>query len=753
MPIIFHKKTKEFHLYNEKISYIFKILANGHPGHIYYGRRLTDRDSFGGMIEYALRDMAPCAFEGNSTFSLEHLQQEYPSFGSGDMRFPAFELERQDGSRVVDFKYQKHEIYAGKKKLPGLPAVYVEKETEAQTLEVTLEDAQLGARIVLSYTIFEAFPVIARNTCFYCGREGITLLNAMSGSLDLPDKDYEMVELAGAWSRERHVHIRPLAYGIQSIYSLRGCSSHQFNPLLALKRKNADEHSGEVIGASLIYSGDFLAQVEVDNFDVTRLIMGIHPNEFRWELRPGEYFQTPEMILAYSENGLNGMSQTFHKLYRTRLSRGKWRDKARPILINNWEATYFDFNEEKILALAQKAAEIGIELFVLDDGWFGKRNDATSSLGDWQVNREKLPSGMKSLAERINQMGMGFGLWIEPEMVNKDSNLFREHPDWVLADSRRNYCHSRNQYVLDFSKSEVVDHIHRQIRKVLGEANISYVKWDMNRSFSEVFSNGKDRSWQGKARHQYILGVYSLYERLTQEFPDILFESCASGGARFDPGILYYAPQGWTSDDTDAVERIKIQYGTSYVYPLSSMGSHVSASPNHQLYRHTSLETRANVAYFGTFGYELDLTELSEEELLTMKGQISFMKRYRELIQGGVFYRIKNPFEHNSSAWMVVSKDQTEALAAYFRVLQPTQAGFERIRLAGLRADWEYAVTEEMGGELPEGTEQCLGEDRHFGDELMYGGLSVSDVSSGLRGVAREKQGDFLSRLFHLKKI
>ena len=385
MPIIFHKKTKEFHLYNEKISYIFKILANGHPGHIYYGRRLTDRDSFGGMIEYALRDMAPCAFEGNSTFSLEHLQQEYPSFGSGDMRFPAFELERQDGSRVVDFKYQKHEIYAGKKKLPGLPAVYVEKETEAQTLEVTLEDAQLGARIVLSYTIFEAFPVIARNTCFYCGREGITLLNAMSGSLDLPDKDYEMVELAGAWSRERHVHIRPLAYGIQSIYSLRGCSSHQFNPFLALKRKNADEHSGEVIGASLIYSGDFLAQVEVDNFDVTRLIMGIHPNEFRWELRPGEYFQTPEMILAYSENGLNGMSQTFHKLYRTRLARGKWRDKARPILINNWEATYFDFNEEKILALAQKAAEIGIELFVLDDGWFGKRNDATSSLGDWQV--------------------------------------------------------------------------------------------------------------------------------------------------------------------------------------------------------------------------------------------------------------------------------------------------------------------------------------------------------------------------------
>ena len=748
MPIRFHEKKKEFHIYNDKISYIFKILANGHLGHAYYGKRLTDREDFGCLIEYAMRDMAPCTFEGNNRFSLEHLKQEYPSYGSGDMRFPAFELERTDGSRVVDFKYQKHEIYSGKKKLLGLPAVYVEEETEAETLEVTLEDVQIGARILLSYTIFQALPVIARNTCFYCDGESITLLNAMSGSIDLPDKEYEMVELAGAWSRERHVNVRPLGYGIQSIYSLRGCSSHQFNPFLALKRKNTDEHSGEVIGASLVYSGDFLAQVEVDNFDVTRLVMGIHPNEFCWELNPKEHFQTPEMLLVYSENGLNGMSQTFHQLYRTRLARGKWRDKGRPILLNNWEATYFDFNEEKLLALAKRAAEIGVELFVLDDGWFGKRNDATSSLGDWKVNTEKLPGGMKSLSERIKEMGMGFGLWIEPEMVNKDSHLFREHPDWVLADSRRNYCHSRNQYVLDFSKAEVVDYIYGQLKEVLGEADISYVKWDMNRSFSEVFSNGMDRSWQGKVRHKYILGVYDLYERLTQEFPDILFESCASGGARFDPGILYYAPQGWTSDDTDAVERVKIQYGTSYVYPLSSMGSHVSASPNHQVFRHTSLETRANGAYFGTFGYELDLTELSKQELREMKGQISFMKRYRELIQQGVFYRLESPFENNSSAWMVVSEDQKEALAVYFRVLQPTQAGFKRIRLAGLRADWEYSVEEVSGA-------GSLSKERNgrFGDELMYAGLSVSDVSSGLPGVAKEKQGDFLSRLFRLKRI
>lgn len=746
MPIAFHKQTKEFHLYNNDISYIFKILANGQPGHIYYGKRLTDKEDFGYMIEYAARDMAPCTFEGESGFSLEHLKQEYPAYGSGDMRYPAFELEHEDGSRAADFKYKEHDIYKGKKKLQGLPAVYTDREEEADTLEVVLEDRQSGMKIILSYTIFKEFPVITRNARFCCIREKVTLLNAMSGCLDLPDKEYDMVELAGAWSRERHVHTRRLGYGIQGIYSLRGCSSHQFNPFLALKRQNADEHSGEVIGASLVYSGDFLAQAEVDNFNVTRVLMGIHPSEFRWEMECGECFQTPEMVLVYSEKGLNGMSQTFHKLYRTRLARGKWRDRERPILINNWEATYFDFNENKLLRLAEKAQEIGVELFVLDDGWFGKRNDASSSLGDWYVNKEKLPGGLRGLAEKVNQMGMGFGLWIEPEMVNKDSDLFRSHPDWVMADIRRNYCHSRNQYVLDFSKKEVVDQIHGQIRKILKEVPVSYIKWDMNRSFSEVFSNGMDRGSQGKVRHKYILGVYDLYERLIQEFPEILFESCASGGARFDPGMLYYAPQAWTSDDTDAVERIKIQYGTSYVYPLSSMGSHVSASPNHQIYRDTPVETRANAAYFGTFGYELDLTQASEEELEKMRRQTAFMKTYRGLIQKGIFYRLKSPFEHNSSAWMVVSENQDEALLAYFRVLQPAQAGFERIRLSGLNEEWEYIVKEESEQEDTIETE-------HYGDELMYAGLSVSDASSGLRGIAEKKQGDYMSRLFHIKKI
>ncbi|MBY0758170.1 alpha-galactosidase [Sellimonas caecigallum] len=746
MAIRFHEAAKEFHLYNEKISYIIKVLENGQLGHVYYGKHLTDREDFGYLIEYARRDMAPYPFEGRSDFSLEHLKQEYPTFGSGDTRYPAFELESADGSRVVDFKYKTHEIFAGKKALEGLPAVYVEDNEEADTLEIVLEDEMIQTKMILSYTIFRDRPVITRHVRFECECEaGITLLNCMSGCLDLPDKEYEMVELAGAWNRERHPHTRKLTYGVQSIYSMRGCSSHQFNPFLMLKRANADECSGEVLGFSLVYSGDFLAQAEVDNFDVTRVVMGIHPNEFRWELKKGEHFQTPEMVMVYSENGMNGMSQVYHELYRTRLARGTWRDKVRPILINNWEATYFDFNEEKILDIAEKAKEIGVELFVLDDGWFGKRNLDNCSLGDWYPNMEKLPGGITGLAKKVEEMGLKFGLWFEPEMTNKDSDLFRAHPDWLLADIRRNYCHSRNQYVLDFSKQEVVDYIYEQMRKVLTDAPVSYVKWDMNRAFSEVFSNGNGKSYQGKVRHKYILGVYSLYERLIQEFPEILFESCASGGARFDPGMLYYAPQAWTSDNTDAVDRIKIQYGTSYVYPISSIGSHVSASPNHQVFRNTSLETRANVAYFGTFGYELDITRLPEEELEQMKEQIQFMKENRALIQQGVFYRLKSPFEGNNSAWQVVSEDRSEGLVAYFRTLQPAQGKFERIYVKGLEENAKYEVKECFGSKADLGV--------HYGDELMYAGLNVSDCAAGIPGVAREQQGDYFSRLFYVKKI
>lgn len=740
MPIIYNEKTREFHLYNQEISYIIKILDNDQPGQLYYGKRLTHREDFSHLFEYAMRDMSPYAFEENSTFSLENIKQEYPTFGCGDMRFPAYEIERENGSHVVEFVYKEHKIYNGKPKLEGLPATYVESDDEAQTLELVLEDTSINTRIVLLYTIYEAFPVIARSVRFECDSdEKITLLSAMSACVDLPDKDYEMIDLAGVWARERHVRRHKLDYGIQSIYSMRGCSSYQFNPFLALARENADEFQGQVYGFSLVYSGNFLAQTEVDNYDTARVLMGIHPNGFKWTLGKGESFQTPEMVMVYSEAGLNGMSQTFHKLYRTRLARGTWRDKVRPILINSWEAFYFDFDAPKLLGLADAAADLGMELFVLDDGWFGKRDDSTSSLGDWYPNEEKLKGTLKELAEKINAKGLKFGLWIEPEMTNKDSDLYRAHPDWLLAEQGKRICHSRTQYVLDFSKKEVREYIGDMLENLLAEVPVSYIKWDMNRTFSEVFSNGNDREYQGKVCHKYILGVYELYERLTSRFPHVLFESCASGGARFDPGMLYYAPQGWTSDDTDAIERLKIQYGTSMVYPVSCMGSHVSASPNHQTNRVTPIETRADVAYFGTFGYELDLLKLGEEDKAEIRRQIAFMKEKRELIQKGTFYRLKSPFEGNETAWMIVSEDQKKALVGYYRVMQPVNVGFKRLKLKGLKEDTCYKVSGYAY--------DC------YGDELMQVGMILSDSASGVWKKGVNDKGDFQAEVFEIVAV
>ena len=717
MPVIYHEKSKEFHLYNEEISYVIQILDNGQPGQLYYGKKLRDRASFEHLFERCTRDMAPYNYEGNSEFSLEHIKQEYPTFGNGDMRYPAYEIERPNGSRIVEFAYESHRIYPGKPKLPGLPATYVENEQEADTLEITLNEPYIHVKMHLIYTIYRERPVITRSVRFVSeSQENQVLLNAQSGCLDLPDKDYVMLELAGAWARERNIEKRPLGYGVQGIYSMRGASSYQFNPFLALMRPDAGEFSGEVLGFSLVYSGSFLAQVEVDNYDVTRVLIGIHPHGFRWTLHPGESFQTPEMVMVYSDQGLNKMSQVYHDLYRTRLARGKWRDRERPILINNWEAT--------------------IELFVLDDGWFGKRNDDTSSLGDWYPNEEKLKGGLRLLAERINGLGLKFGMWIEPEMVNKDSDLYRKHPDWVFAEVGRNMCHSRNQYVLDFSKKEVRDYIYDMLERLFLDLPISYIKWDMNRTLSDIFSNGNDREYQGKTYHKYILGVYELYERLIQKFPDILFESCASGGARFDPGMLYYAPQAWTSDNTDAVQRLKIQYGTSMVYPISSIGSHVSASPNHQTGRETSMEMRADVAYFGTFGYELDLMELTEEDLEKIREQVVFMKEHRSLIHHGTFYRLKSPFEGNETAWMVVAKDRREALVAYYRILQPTNTGFCRLKLEGLDEEVMYQI-EDLDYDC-------------YGDELMQSGLILSDTASGVRNSKWKEKGDFQARLIRI---
>lgn len=761
MAIIFHKQSKCFHLYNNEVSYIMRIMENGQLENLYYGKKIHDKEDFTYFHDEAMRSQMSVCIPEPGLLSMQYTRQEYPSYGTGDYRSPAVTIAQENGSRIIDFKYAGHEIYSGKKEILPLPATYVEEKEEAETLEVTLHDNVMDTDLILSYTIYEAYPVITRNTKFvHKGEEKIVLERAMSASVEFLDMDYEMVQLSGGWSRERYVKNRKLEMGIQSIQSLNGtCCGAEHNPFLALKRPHTTESQGEVYGFSLVYSGNYLGQVEVSTFDMTRVMMGINPEDFSWELESGESFQTPEVVMVYSDKGLNKMSQTYHRLYRKRLMHGEWRDKARPILLNNWEATYFDFNEEKILTIAKKAKEAGVELFVLDDGWFGARNDDYRGLGDWYVNLEKLPDGISGLSKKVEELGLKFGLWVELEMVNKDSDLYRAHPDWIISAPNRFESHARHQNVLDFSRKEVVDYIYEMIAKVIRESSISYIKWDMNRYMSEPYSKGSAPCEQGKVMHKYILGVYDLYTRLTTEFPHILFESCASGGARFDPAMLYFAPQTWCSDDTDASERTKIQYGTSYVYPIVSMGSHVSAVPNHQMHRITPIETRANVAYFGTFGYELDLNLLSDAEIETVKKQIAFMKENRELIQmDGDFYRLLSPFEGNETAWMVVSSDKTQAVAAFYQRLNKVNASWLRLKLDGLDANTKYEVSCDMApvtsydAKIAEAYGHKTEEDsvktyQAYGDELMSAGIPID------REELNKKGGDFASLLYTLKKV
>ena len=756
MAIIFHKQSKCFHLYNNEVSYIMRIMENGQLENLYYGKKIHDKEDFTYFHDEAMRSQMSVCIPEPGLLSMQYTRQEYPSYGTGDYRSPAVTIAQENGSRIIDFKYAGHEIYSGKKEILPLPATYVEEKEEAETLEVTLHDNVMDTDLILSYTIYEAYPVITRNTKFvHKGKEKIVLERAMSASVEFLDMDYEMVQLSGGWSRERYVKNRKLEMGIQSIQSLNGtCCGAEHNPFFALKRPHTTESQGEVYGFSLVYSGNYLGQVEVSTFDMTRVMMGINPEDFSWELKSGESFQTPEVVMVYSDKGLNKMSQTYHRLYRKRLMHGEWRDKARPILLNNWEATYFDFNEEKILTIAKKAKEAGVELFVLDDGWFGARNDDYRGLGDWYVNLEKLPDGISGLSKKVEELGLKFGLWVELEMVNKDSDLYRAHPDWIISAPNRFESHARHQNVLDFSRNEVVDYIYEMIAKVIRESSISYIKWDMNRYMSEPYSKGSAPCEQGKVMHKYILGVYDLYTRLTTEFPHILFESCASGGARFDPAMLYFAPQTWCSDDTDAS-----QYGTSYVYPIVSMGSHVSAVPNHQMHRITPIETRANVAYFGTFGYELDLNLLSDAEIETVKKQIAFMKEHRELIQmDGDFYRLLSPFEGNETAWMVVSSDKTQAVAAFYQRLNKVNASWLRLKLDGLDANTKYEVSCDMApvtsydAKIAEAYGHKTEEDsvktyQAYGDELMSAGIPID------REELNKKGGDFASLLYTLKKV
>ncbi|MGF7046502.1 alpha-galactosidase [Paenibacillus sp. DS2015] len=729
MGIYINNAQQLFHLQTKSASYVFQVLPSGYLAHLYYGKKLRSGD-----LSWLLKTQERASFSPNPvaedrTISFDTLPQEVPVYGTSDFRHPLLQCRLQNGSTVTEFIYVSHRVEQGKPALTGLPATYVEHEDEAATLIVELQDKVSGLRIELQYTAFEHYDAITRSmNIVNDSRESIQILRALSASVDFPHADYEWLQLSGAWSRERDIVRKPLTYGMQAVESRRGSSSHQQNPFAALLAPGSDEDQGEVYGFSLVYSGSFIAQAEVDQFRTTRLSLGINPFEFNWTLEAGQSFQTPEAVMVYSAEGLGGMSHNYHHLYRERLARGKYRDLERPVLVNNWEATYFQFNADKIEDIAKVGQDLGVELFVLDDGWFGHRDSDNSSLGDWVVDKNKLPNGLEDLVSRVTNQGMQFGLWFEPEMVSPDSDLYHNHPDWCLHVPDRRRTEGRQQLVLDFSRQDVQDEIVRLVSDILKCAPITYVKWDMNRNMTEVGSALLPPERQQETAHRYMLGLYDVMERITSSFPDVLFESCSGGGGRFDPGMLYYMPQTWTSDNTDAIARLRIQYGTSLVYPISSMGSHISAVPNHQVGRTTSLEMRGHVAMSGNFGYELDLTAFSEEEKNVVKEQIAIYKEIRGLIQFGEFYRLLSPFEGNETAWMFVSPDGREAAVFYFRILSESNAPLSRLKLKGLDPEADYRL---VGGS-----------DAFGGDALMYAGISVG-----------EKLGDYHSEFFRFERV
>ncbi len=729
--ITFDQQQNVFHLSNGSISYLFQIETGGFPAHLYFGKAVKN---YSGNYRYPRidRSFSP-NLPGSSDrlFSLDTLLQEYPSFGNGDFREPACQFEFQDGSQITDFRYQSHEIFSGKPALAGLPASYATDEKEAETLKLVLWDEIAALQLILSYTIFADHDVLSRSvSVINKSTETVNIRQLASCALDFPAQEFDLLHLNGTWAQERNLIREKLSSGTKILDSKRGSSSHQQNPFAVLAKKETTESQGAAFGFCLVYSGNHCTTVQRDAFQQKRVVMGIHPHRFCWRLEPQQTFQTPEAVLAFSGEGFNRLSHTYHAFFEQHLIRGFYKKKERPILINNWEATYFDFDEAKILSLAKEAQQLGIELFVLDDGWYGQRNDDCTSLGDWSPNLEKFPNGLAPLSQKIHDLGLKFGIWVEPEMISENSLLYQKHPDWVLQVPGREKSPSRSQYVLDLSRKEVRDYLYLQLSALFDEASIDYVKWDMNRNLTDVYSAAFPPDQQGEIAHRYVLGLYELLEKLTKKYPTILFESCSGGGGRFDAGMLYYMPQTWTSDNTDAAARMKIQYSTSFAYPLSTMGAHVSGIPNHQTGRQTSLSTRGNVSMAGVFGYELDLTQLSIEEKQEIQEQVSFYKKYRQLLQFGTFSRLLDPYQGNHAAWQVTSLDKKEALVFYFQLLEEASSPFVTIKPTGLDPNRCYQLVQEP--------------DKYFwGDELMRIGFYVTP----------KQIGDFISERYHLKAI
>ncbi|MGO4731089.1 alpha-galactosidase [Paenibacillus sp. 2KB_22] len=717
MAIYIDESQHIFHLQSRVTSYVIQII-DGFPLLVYWGQRLSEKGNLENLVP-RLEKKEP-----------DSMPQEYPQYGAGDFRSPAYQVLLEDGSRITELHYKGYSTGAGKPGIAGLPYVYTESDHEADTLELELEDAYSGLTVFLQYSIFMDGAITRSASFKNNGQSTVKLLRALSANVDLYGKsNYELLYLAGHWAREAQLQRRSLGPGGTSLGSRRGMSSHQHNPFAAVVSPGADEEHGEVFAVNLVYSGNFHAEAEVDTFGVVRLGIGLNPFDFCWMLAPGESFQTPEAVLVYSNEGIGGMSRIYHRLYRNRLCRGVHRDKERPILVNNWEATYFNFTADKIEAIAETGSQLGIELLVLDDGWFGKRDSDNSSLGDWVEDRRKLPNGLRDLAERIERQGLQFGLWFEPEMISPDSELYRKHPDWCLHAEGRRRTEARWQLVLDLSRPEIRDYLYNALADIFANVPVSYVKWDMNRPLTEICSAAALPENQQEIAHRYILGLYELINKLTTAFPQILFESCSSGGGRFDPGMLYYMPQTWTSDNTDAVERLKIQYGTSLVYPVSTIGAHISAVPNHQVHRETSLKFRGDVAMSGNFGYELDLTQFTDAEKIQVKEQVAMYKEHRSLIQQGDLFRLRSPFQGNETSWMFVSEDQCEAIVFYFQVLAKPNPATDVLQLRGLEHTYTYEVSGESGQ---------VGS--FHGDRLMQAGLIIPPLT-----------GDYTSVWFKLR--
>ena len=722
----FDVDVKMFKLDGKDTSYVFGVIDEGFLVHGYFGKKIEDDD-----LTYLLRlEENPWVPKANmrdmGTF-MDMTAFEYPCHGRGDYREPCLIVEDGEGMTTTDLRYVSHKVYKGKPALEGLPATFA-KENDAETLEITCIDKHTGLEAVLVYTVFNNLDAVTRSVRLKnTGKAPLNVKRVLSMCVDFDNDGYDLITLNGSWARERVIERSKLHHGKQGVDSVKGESSHQNNPFMALVSHNADEDMGEAYGFNFVYSGNFFAQAEVTQNKCTRAVMGINHFDFNWLLEEGEEFVAPEVVMVYSDEGIGKMSRTFHDLYRQHLIRGEYKDKRRPILINNWEATYFNFDTEKLIGIAKEASKLGIEMLVMDDGWFGHRDSDNSSLGDWFVYEKKLQGGLKYLVDEVNKLGMKFGIWFEPEMISPDSELYKKHPEWAIQVRGREMTMSREQYVLDYSNKEVRDYVYGMMRNVLDSANIEYIKWDMNRQLTEVGSTSLPKNRQRELWHRYVLGVYDLMNRLTTDYPHILLENCSGGGARFDPGMLYYSPQIWCSDDTDAIERLKIQHGTSICYPASAMGAHVSDCPNHTVGRSTPFATRGNVAMVGTFGYELDVTRIPQADRDAIPAQIAEFNKYNPIVRTGDQYRIGNVLEDTMwDAWIFVAKDKSEAVFTFVQVLGRPNYRSRRIRLKGLDPNASYKNMET--GEI------------HSGNVLMNMGIFV------------KLDGDFTSKVVHFVK-